>query len=150
MRSTSRCATAVHSPTQGDRIASAHENPLADPQFFGEGVDGRKIIHFTSLNTHIYSIYVGFFLRREMKRSAASSGKCQRDDGGLMGCCQLHLQRAVVFILQRSGRARAPSVGSQRQFFQARSHQFLSEGSPSNVLPFCCAVTCVIPQFIAL
>lgn len=44
----------------------------------------------------------------------------------------------------------SPNVGSQRQFFQARSHQFLSEGSPSNVLPFCCAVTCVISQFIAL
>lgn len=44
----------------------------------------------------------------------------------------------------------SPSVGSQRQFFQAQSHQFLSEGSPSNVLPFCCAVTCVIPQFIAV
>lgn len=85
-----------------------------------------------------------------MKSRAASGGTCQRDDGGLMGCCQLHLQRAVVFIRQRWGRTEAPSVGSQRQFFQARSHQFLSEGSPSNVLPFCCAVTGVIPQFIAL
>jgi len=44
----------------------------------------------------------------------------------------------------------SPNVGSQRQFFQARSHQFLSEGSPSNVLPFCCALTYVISQFIAL
>lgn len=44
----------------------------------------------------------------------------------------------------------SPNVGSRRQFFPARSHQFLSEGSPSNVLPFCCAVTCVISQFIAL
>lgn len=44
----------------------------------------------------------------------------------------------------------SPNVGSRRQFFPARSHQFLSEESPSNVLPFCCAVTCVISQFIAL
>lgn len=57
-----------------------------------------------------------------------------------VGCC---LNPGVFWEL-------SPSVGSQRQFFQARSHQFLSEGSPSNVLPFCCAVTCVISQFIAL
>lgn len=57
-----------------------------------------------------------------------------------VGCC---LNPGVFWEL-------SPSVGSQRQFFQPRSHQFLSEGSPSNVLPFCCAVTCVIPQFIAL
>lgn len=57
-----------------------------------------------------------------------------------VGCC---LNPGVFWEL-------SPSVGSQKQFFQARSHQFLSEGSPSNVLPFCCAVTCVISQFIAL
>lgn len=45
---------------------------------------------------------------------------------------------------------KAKTQFSKRQFFQAWSHQFLCEGSPSNVLPFCCAVTCVIPQFIAL
>lgn len=57
-----------------------------------------------------------------------------------VGCC---LNPGVLWEL-------SPSIGSQRQFFQVWSHQFLSEGSPSNVLPFCCAVTCVIPQFIAL
>lgn len=57
-----------------------------------------------------------------------------------VGCC---LNPGVFWEL-------SPNVGSQRQFFQAWSHQFLSEGSPSNVLPFCCAVTCVISQFIAL
>ncbi len=65
-----------------------------------------------------------------------------------MDSCQLHLQWDVVLILQFW--ELSSTVGSQRQFFQTRSHQFLSEGSPSNVLPFCCAVTCVIPQFIAL
>lgn len=57
-----------------------------------------------------------------------------------VGCC---LNPTVFWELR-------PSLGSQRQFFQAQSHQFFTEGSPSNVLPFCCAVTCVISQFIAL
>lgn len=57
-----------------------------------------------------------------------------------VGCC---LDPGVLWELN-------PNVGSQRQFFQSWSHQFLSEGSPSNVLPHCCAVTCVNSQFIAL
>ena len=75
--------------------------------------------------------------------------KCQEKSWGTnglmptpppMGCC----------LNPREFWELSPSVGWQRQFFKARSHQFLSEGSPSNVLPFCCAVTCVISQFIAL
>lgn len=74
-----------------------------------------------------------------------ASEKSRRANGPMptpppVGCC---LNPGVFWEL-------SPRVGSQRQFFQARSHQFLSEGSPSNVLPFCCAVTCVISQFIAL
>lgn len=84
-----------------------------------------------------------------MSQGISHFKKFERNQEGLMGSCQLLLQWNYVLILECFGRIRT-TVASQRQFFQAWFHQLLGKGSPSNVLPFCCATTCVISQFIAL
>lgn len=120
-----------------------HSNKLPDPsifQLFWEGTAVSVLLYFFFVRA--MSMRQGISGFKEVRKVSEES----RGTNGLMptpppvGCC---LNPGVFWELN-------PSVGLQRQFFQARSHQFLSEGSPSNVLPFCCAVTCVIPQFIAL